>query len=272
MRIPNLIVQTLLTLLIQPFCLKASTLNEISQPETTVNLKSYFDRYGVDGCFAIYNEKEGNYIRYQPELCSRGYIPASTFKIPHSLIALEVGIIKDTSENIQWDGRSRQVKNWDRDQNLATAIRYSTVWVYEQFARQIGIEKYKWYLKEFGYGNQDPGGPPYRFWLEGDIRISADQQIDFLRKFYHHKLPVSKRSVDCVKECLIVEKGSGYTLSAKTGGGVISDNEYIMWLVGYLEKNNNLYFFAMNFISDDFGKTSPARLEITKVILRDIAN
>ena len=35
------------------------------------------------------------------------FVPASTFKIPNTLIALEEGAIKNEKEVIQWDGKDR---------------------------------------------------------------------------------------------------------------------------------------------------------------------
>jgi hypothetical protein len=54
--------------------------------------------YAFDGCFVLFNQAENEFIKYNPELCDTGYIPASTFKIPHSLIALEEGAIKDANQ------------------------------------------------------------------------------------------------------------------------------------------------------------------------------
>ena len=138
------------------------------------------------------------------------------------------------------------------------------------FAEKIGIDKYQTYVGSFDYGNKDLTGPPFRFWLEGSFRISANQQIEFLNKFYNYKLPVSRQSIDIVKDLIVLEQTDSYTLSGKTGGAILGENEYIMWLVGYLVKNDKPYYYAMNFKSNDFGKTSQVRYEITKDILRQL--
>jgi beta-lactamase class D len=83
-------------------------------------------------------------------------------------------------------------------------------------------------------------------------------------------LPVSKESIEKVKKLIVLEKGDDWKLSGKTGGGVLSDNDYIMWLVGYFEKDNRPYFYALNFVSNDFNGTSQARYKITKDILREL--
>ena len=241
-----------------------------SQNTIEQNFKKHFDKYGVDGCFALYNQADNEYVRYNSGLCDTGYIPASTFKIPHSLIALEEKIIQDTNQVIEWDGHEWPNKPWNQNQTLKSAIKYSCIWVYFGFAEQIGIEKYYNYVTSFDYGNKNLIGPPTRFWLAGQFRISANQQIDFLRKFYNYELDVSRQSVDIVKDIIVFEQTDDYKLSGKTGGGMLINTEYIMWMVGYIEKNDKPYFYAMNFKTNDYNKLGQARYDITKDILREL--
>jgi beta-lactamase class D/beta-lactamase class D OXA-48 len=43
-----------------------------------------------------------------------------------------------------------------------------------------------------------------------------------------------------------------------------------MWLVGYVVKDKKPFFYAMNFISDDFDRGAPARSEILQDILKHL--
>ena len=230
-----------------------------------------FEKYGVDGCFVLFNPSDNELIRYNSNLCDSGYIPASTFKIPNSLIALEEGVISDTNQIIKWDGHEWPNKPWNQDQTLKTAVKYSCIWVFIGFAEKIGIEKYQNYINALDYGNKNLAGPPSRFWLAGQFRISANQQIDFLKKFYNYQLPgISRRSIDIVKDVIVIDHADDYKLSGKTGGGILSDTDYIMWLVGYLERDGRVWYYAMNFMSNDFDKTSQARYDITRDILKEL--
>jgi beta-lactamase class D len=241
-----------------------------SQNTIEEDFKRHFDKYGVDGCFVLYNQADNEYIKYNSNLCDTGYIPASTFKIPHSLIALEEKIIQDTIEIIKWNGHEWPNEQWNHDQTLKTAMKYSCIWVYIGFAEQIGIDKYNKYVDSFDYGNKDLSGPPTYFWLAGEFKISANQQIDFMRKFYSYKLAISRQYIDIVKDIIVIEQTDSYKLSGKTGGGLLTDTDYIMWLVGYIEKDNKPYFYAMNFKTNDYNKTSQVRYELTKDILREL--
>ncbi len=235
-----------------------------------VDFKSHFDKYGVEGCFVLFDKSNDLFICYHPARCDSGFIPASTFKIPNSVIALEERVIQDTSQIFHWDGKEWPNKSWNQDQTLRSAIQYSCIWVFFDIADKVGIEKYEQYLRSFNYGNRNPAGPPSRFWLAGKLRISASQQVEFLRNFYDEQLNVSKESIDMVKEMIIIEKTADYILSGKTGSAEISENDYIMWMVGYLVLDLDVYFFAMNFTTGDYAGTRHARYEIIRNILRSL--
>ena len=241
-----------------------------SQINKTRDFKKHFAKHGVDGCFILFDESKNEYLRYNTNVCDSTYLPASTFKIPNAVIALEEGIVKDTSQVFKWDGKEWQNPHWNRDQNLRSSMKYSCVWVYVGFAKQIGIEKYRKYLNQFGYGNGNLSGPPDLFWLQGPFAITANQQVNFIKKFYHHQLGVSKRSVDIVKNIIIIEKTPEYTWSGKTGSGQLTKTEEILWLVGYIEKDGKNYFYAMNFKANDPDSKRQARYDISREIFKEL--
>lgn len=254
-----------LILLLALFCQEA-----ITQINTERDFNSYFATHGIEGCFVLFDETDNEYIKYNSSLCDTGYLPASTFKIPNSLIALEENVVSDTNDIIKWNGHEWPHAVWNKDQTLKTAFQYSCIWVYFEFAEQVGIEKYHHYLEKFNYGNKNLSGPPNHFWLEGSFKISANQQVEFLRNFYNHKLEISERSTSIIKNIMVLEQTPSYKISGKTGGTKINENEYIMWLVGYVEAANKTYFYALNFKANNFNKTKNARFEITKSILEEL--
>jgi beta-lactamase class D len=166
-------------------------------------------------------------------------------------------------------GRAKaKVEAWDRDQTLRSALKYSVVWVYQEIARQVGEQREAEFLKKFAYGNEDVSGRVDHFWLDGQLRITALQQIEFLKKFYLNQLPVSERSSLIVKDMLINEANSKYILRAKTGLGV-SRNPAIGWWVGWVETDNDTYFFALNFdIARD--EDAPKRMIVARQCLASL--
>jgi beta-lactamase class D len=211
--------------------------------EVHPELGQYFQ--GLTGAFVVYDLNRNKYVRYNAERCAERFIPASTFKIMNSLIGLETGIIPDENYVIKWDGTPYPISAWNQDHTLQTAIQNSVVWYYQELARRVGKEKMQQYVSAAGYGNTDITGAIDTFWLEGALRISADEQVEFLKRLYRGDLPFATRSMDIVKKVLVLDKTAAYQLSGKTGS-VQRVTPHEGWFVGYLEAQGNVYFFATN--------------------------
>lgn len=232
------------------------------------DLESIFKAEKINGCFVIYDLKADKNLEYNSERLDSTFLPASTFKIINSMIALETGAISDENEKIKWDGKKRFVKEWNQDHNLKSGIKYSVVWFYQELARRIGTEKMQHWVNAVQYGNQNIGGKIDYFWLNGDIRISPNQQIDFLQNLYLNKLPFSKKNQEIVKKIMIVDKTANYTVHAKTGWAM-RINKQIGWYVGYIEKGENVYFFTIN-IDIKNKEDAPKRKIIVSKILNQL--
>lgn len=224
----------------------------------------YFQKAGVKGTFLLYDIKKNKYLVYNSQRANSRFVPASTFKILNSLIALETGVVQDENEVIKWDGIKRDFPQWNKDQTMRTAIKDSVVWFYQELARRIGQQRMQRYINLANYGNRDISGGIDRFWLDGGLRITPKEQIDFLVKLYQKNLPFSQRSIAIVKDIIINEKTSDYVLRGKTGW-----EGQVGWYVGYLERSNDVYFFAINMDIVEPNNTK-ARISITKSILQDL--
>ncbi len=167
------------------------------------------------------------------------FVPASTFKIPNTLIILEEGLIKDSSEVIKWDGKEREYAPWNKDQTLKTAFQYSCVWCYQRYAIKVGDKKYHEYLRKFNYGNGLTGNDIERFWLDGDLRMSVKDQIRFLRNVHAEDLPIQKKHIQTLKRIMLSEDNEDYKIWSKTGWSGKDG-----WYVGYLVTGEQTWFFA----------------------------
>ena len=178
----------------------------------------FFHSQKVEGTIVIVDERENadSMQIHNGERSTKGFSPASTFKIPHALFALAAGIIRDEFEIIPWDGNDRSRAIWNRDQTLRSSMRHSVVWVYERFGTELGEKREREYLEKTGYGNEAPTGKA-PFWIDGDLRISAVEQIEFLQKLYRNLLPFSVEHQRLVKDVMIVEAGEDWIVRAKTG-------------------------------------------------------
>lgn len=168
--------------------------------------------------------------------------PCSTFKILNSMIALDSGAVHDENESLVWDGVVREYPFWNRDHSMRTAIGVSTVWFYQEMARRIGEKQMENMVRKAGYGNMDASRTLTDFWLgSGSLKISANEQADFLTKLLQNKLPFSLRAQAVTKDIMTLEKREEYTFAGKTGscGG-------IGWFVGFVEDSNVAKVFAFN--------------------------
>ena len=212
-------------------------------------------------CLLITDSTGAPLLRKGDGRCAHRYLPFSTFKIPNSLIGLETGHLTGADSVIDWDRDIYPEQDWwpavwtDRTHDLRSAFRYSHVPFYRTLATKIGEEAIAKYVSDFNYGNKDTSGGLDSFWLNGAIAISADEQISFLRRFYEERLGVSAKSTAVVKDIMIRDRADKVIFSAKTGTGVGDDGSTLAWLVGYVEGNNSVHYFALNVTSseDDVG-------------------
>jgi len=228
------------------------------------DLGRYFKKLGLEGSILIYDSKNNRTYEHNPQRNATAFRPASTFKVFNSLVALETGVIPDDVAVLTWDGINRELASWNHDTNMRQALKNSTVWFYQVLARRAGHERMQRFINQVGYGNRQIGTTKDidRFWLEGPLEITPQEQIKFLQRLQRGDLPFSKRTMDLVKDIMVFEQTPDYTLRAKTGW-VRSSNPEIGWFVGYLEQNNNVYFFATN-INIRKPEDLSARIEITR--------
>ncbi len=250
--------------------LYCSFLALVQLKQETPKYQRLYDQYKVKGTFVLLNLKTGKKVCFNEKDNNTGYTPASTFKIINSLIGLETGVIKDENHVIKWDGKVRWNKNWNADTDLKTAYKNSTVWYYQELARQVGDSKMQDWITQVNYGNKDISGGIDQFWLSGGIRISPNQQVEFLSLLAQNKLPFSKRTTDIVKSIMVAEETPTYTLRAKTGWGNSGKTD-IGWYVGFVTTTDNIYVFANCIQTDDqkHPNFSSARIEIAREILKD---
>lgn len=232
---------------------------------------------------------------YNDERVETRVSPCSTFKIPNTLIALEEGIFKSIDETVKWnkdkhiidpDMSEEYRRKWSRDMNLKDAFATSCVWFYQEIAKHVHPSLMKRYLKEFKYGNLDNSGPINHFWISSSLKISAREQVEFLKKLYHRKFDLKESTYDQAEKVFKTEDTPTYTLYAKTGSGINPDKTATGWYVGYVvrkeidknkegEKSENkkttktVYYFAINMDGKDFNDIVENRTTLARKVLKE---
>lgn len=234
-------------------------------------LKKYFDQYGVNGCFAIFNNGAGDFHLYNLERYKdSAYSPASTFKIVNSLVGLQTGKIVNEKMIIKWDGVRRSNENWNKDLSMDSAFKYSCVPYYQEVARRIGKDTMQFWLDSLGYGTKKITTSIDLFWLDNSLKITADEQLGLVKKLYFDQLPFSKNVMATVKKVMVQEQNANYTLAYKTGLTTLPNNKPLAWVVGWIEENKHPHFFVLNFDGQPNADLVFIRKEILNNCLKDL--
>ncbi|MGN6617250.1 MAG: class D beta-lactamase [Ilyomonas sp.] len=238
---------------------------------TDNSLKKYFDENNVTGSFAIFDNSQAHFTIYNlNRYRDSAYTPASTFKILNSLIGLQTGKITSEKMVIKWDGIKREISNWNQDLTMTQAFKYSAVPYYQEVARRIGRDTMQHWLDTIHYGNAKIGDRIDSFWLDNSLKLTADEQLGFIKKLYFEQLPFEKRPQNIVKEVMLQESNSNYKLSYKTGWGFRENGNAIGWVVGWIEENRHPYLFVLNVEGPHDINMSDVRMKIFRDILKQL--
>jgi beta-lactamase class D len=209
-------------------------------------LAQIFQEQGVAGTFVLFDVAADTMLVWDEARAKKRFTPASTFKIANSLIGLDVGAVKSVDEVLPYGGKPQRRREWEHDMGLREAIKISNVPIYQELARRIGLERMREGVKKLGYGNMEIGSVVDRFWLEGPLAISAVEQTEFLHRLVQGSLPIDPKAVQAVKEITLLEKTDTYELHGKAGWFVGPVPPQIGWWVGWIERQNKVYPFALN--------------------------
>lgn len=236
-----------------------------------VSARAIIDSTGFTGTILVYDLNKNTYASGHAERVDRWLIPASTFKIFNALVAFETGVIADKQTILKWDGVTRRRSELNRDLDLQTAFRISAVPHFQELARRIGPHRMQRFIDTVGYGNGDISGGIDKFWLTGGLRISPREQVDFLVRLYRGDLPFSSTAMTMVKEMMVSEQTAVYTIRAKTGWAVPSENEHVGWWVGWIEHASGVHVFATALETNTPGATfGSARKDVARLTLQHL--
>ncbi|QNK65438.1 class D beta-lactamase [Variovorax sp. PAMC26660] len=224
----------------------ADAATPLAHVEERSDLAKYFKQAGTPGTWAVLDSTTSKLTVVDRQRAERRYSPASTYKIPNSLIALETGAVKDIDEIFPYDGKPLPRKEWERDMNLREAIRVSNFPLYREVARRIGLARMNEWIAKLHYGNETLGTQVDRFWVNNTLQISAVEQVRFLMRLAQRTLPMSARSQDMVHEITLIEQTPAYALHAKTGW-YETPSLSIGWWVGWVAlADGSVKSFALN--------------------------
>ena len=214
----------------------------------------------IESCFLLFELGEGEVRRQPAEACRTAVTPASTFKVPHALAALDAGVVSGPQERIAYDGTGSWPDSARRDHTLASAIRHSVVWYFQRVAERLGAGRERAYLQRLAFGNQDPGSGLTTFWVGGSLLVTPEEQLAFWIRLYENRLPVAPAAVAAVKAMLVQPEGTvvnaageqplagpwpaGTVVSAKTGSAPDRTGKGVRWLAGHVTRGGRAWVFV----------------------------
>ena len=228
-----------------------------------------FTSAGVKGTFVLYDVTAQTYRGHDQARAERRFVPASTFKIPNTLIGLSVGAVASVDEVLPYKGPPQpliQAQAWAKDMGLREAIALSNVPIYQELARRIGLERMRENVARMDYGNKEIGTTVDNFWLIGPLKISAVEQTQFLAKLTQDALPFPPTFQQSVREIVLLEQGANWKLYGKTGWEN-APGQGVGWWVGWVQKDDHVYAFALNMDMQTAADASK-RVELGKASLQ----
>jgi beta-lactamase class D len=215
-------------------------------------LKKYFDSASVNGSFGLFDNTQGHFTIYNlPRYRDSAYVPGGTFNILSSLVGIQTGVVKDDSAILHWDPSLIIRSDCPNDRSLRSFFQYPCTFAFEELCRRIGKDTLKKWIDSLGYGNKDTGGGADSFWINGHLKITADEQLGLVKKLYFEQLPFFQRTQRIVRGMMQMANNSNYQLSYKTGHGNSMQEERgkahaVGWVMGWIEENKHPYFFVVN--------------------------
>ena len=233
---------------------------------TQLNLSSNFGNY--TGSFVLYDQATDKWNIYNIDNASTRIPPNSTYKIYDALLGLESGIITPEHSTFTWNGEPCPFDSWESDQDLTSAMHNSVNWYFQAIDSQAGFQSVKTFLQTINYGNQNTGTNLNLYWTDFSLKISPIEQVELLQNFYQNNFHFDRKNIQAVKNALLLSTTSSGSLYGKTGTGRVNGKDVNGWFVGYIESDNNTYYFATN-IQAPSNATGSQATEITEAILSD---
>lgn len=267
-------MRTLLILLLLLFsCTTTRTI------EAELDQKDPFD--SLNGCFLLYNVKTQTLEQVVGEgNCGKRLTACSTFKIPLAVMGLDAKVIHDENDAFLWNGKQYAIASWNQNQTTLSWITNSVVWVSKKITPRLGKKKIKKYLHDFRYGNEDMSGGLTEAWLtsngNGTLKISAYEQLEFMKKLWSKQLPVRPDSMELTQKMMRLETSdNGWELFGKTGSGFVDPGRRfrIGWFIARVARGDQEYLAVTSFTDQSPQKEGSyggfKAKEITKSLLSE---
>lgn len=115
-------------------------------------------------------------------------------------------------------------------------------------ADDLEARRMDYWLERVDYGNRRASGSVDRYASNGSLRISARDQVLFLRRLADGELPFSAGAQSTVRAAIVDPGASGANAVLRGKAGALPSGApgAVGWHVGWVERDGRRWFFAIN--------------------------
>ena len=198
----------------------ACTPNNVKTDEAIVKI---MDSANVTGSFALMENGSGQFtITNLSSYKDSSYAPLNTFFAVPALVGLDKGYINLSDTNL---------------------VSFDSVNYYSQLITKIGRTSMLKTIDTLKYGKGIISADSTMYWSNNSLKITADEQLGFIKQLYFTKLPFQKKSQESFRKMILKEDNTNYKLSYIDAIDIEKRNS---WIIGYVEENKHPYFFVLN--------------------------
>lgn len=192
--------------------------------------------------------------------CETRFAPASSFKLALALMGFETGVLTgpETPARPYDPALEAPFAPWRHTTTPRRWLRYSVVWYSQWLTSQTGMARFQSFVDQIDYGNRDLTGDHGRdnglthAWLGSSLKISAAEQIAFLRRVQLRQLALAQRSYDLLEQTVQQFDVPGWEskIRGKTGTTWVRGADgfrtktQIGWFVGWFTWQGETHYFA----------------------------
>lgn len=253
--------------LLNVYALSDDTYTLTEEQVETLDLSTYFQ--GKQGTFVLYDIDQDCYQIYNQKLSVKRISPDSTFKIYSGLFALQEELIAPTSSEQEWNGQTFPFDSWNQNQTLSTALKNSVNWYFQNLDTQMGYHRLSSYYNKISYGNCDLSAGLSHYWSESSLKISAVEQAHLLSNLWNNQWGFEEENIQAVKDAMYLADTPLGKLYGKTGTGQKNGQNVNGWFVGFLERDEGTYSFALN-LQDSPNTSGNTAAKVTIEILHNL--
>jgi len=213
--------------------------------KTDAAIEPILQKAGVKGSFALLENGTESFIIHNLSAYKDSTLaPQNSFFIVPALIALDKGWIPT------------QVDHW---------LPFTADTAYQGLIQKIGRKMLLETIDSLHYGKGLISADSSAFWNNNTLRITADEQLGFIKRLYFNQLFFQKRSQEWLKKMLLKEDNANYKLSYIATADTARNNS--AWVIGYIEENKHPYFFVLSTTANTSEDLLNKNINVVKAIL-----